>query len=103
MVNEMQLLESAFFLVKIIKKCFKKIISSHQVTNNIAEFVAMIEILRFVYEKNKKYENVHYNIVSDSMYTIQCITKWIKKWKTKRMENKFWCSSKKQSTNYKNI
>ena len=60
----------------------KKIVSSQQVTNNIAELVAMLEILRFIYEKSKIQKNYHYNIVSDSMYTIQCITKWIWKWKT---------------------
>lgn len=56
----------------------KKIKSSNKITNNIAELIAMNEILKIICNANEL--NTYYNILSDSLYTINCITKWIKKW-----------------------
>ena len=44
-----------------------------KVTNNIAELKAICECL-------KKLDSKKYKIVTDSMYSINCVTKWYKNW-----------------------
>lgn len=43
-------------------------------TNNLAELSAISECVKTLKEDG------HYNIVSDSMYSINCLTKWYPKW-----------------------
>ena len=54
----------------------KKIKSNQKITNNIAELLAIKEVL--LYHVN---DHQSWTIVSDSLYSIQAITKWIHKWK----------------------
>ena len=49
-------------------------IETKKVTNNVAELAAIYECVKIL-------DNQKYTIVSDSMYSINCVTKWYKNWK----------------------
>ncbi len=80
--------------------------SMNKVTNQVAEISACIVAIETILENNSDFKSIL--ICSDSMYTINCITKWCKKW-----EEKNWTKSdgkiienleliKKLSSFYKN-
>ena len=80
--------------------------NTNKVTNQVAEITACIVAIETILENNGDKNNIL--ICSDSMYTINCITKWCKAW-----EKKNWTKSdgkiienleliKKLSSYYKN-
>jgi ribonuclease HI len=56
---------------------FSEIIDELECTNQKSELTAIKRALEIIIEKDI---NVEYTIVSDSMYSLNCITKWYKKW-----------------------
>jgi len=68
--------------------------NSNKVTNQVAEISACIIAIETILENNSNH-NISIMICSDSMYTINCITKWCKKWE----ENNWIKSDKKQIEN----
>ena len=52
-----------------------------KVTNQVAEIKACIVAVEIAIEKQLFNDNNCLNICSDSLYTINCITKWCKNWK----------------------
>ena len=56
---------------------YSEILKDESCTNQKSELSAIKKALEIIIEKDK---NVEYTIVSDSMYALNCITKWYKKW-----------------------
>jgi ribonuclease HI len=55
--------------------------ATNRVTNQVAELQACITAIEIAIEESIILENI-LNICTDSMYTINSITKWCKKWKS---------------------
>ena len=70
-----------FFGVNDERNISKKICSTSKLTNNIAELLALKYTLLFIIQQQDKKHNIKWNIMSDSKYSIQCITTWKKNWK----------------------
>ena len=56
---------------------FSEILKDSECTNQKSELSAIKKAMEIIIEKDI---NVEYVIVSDSMYALNCITKWYKKW-----------------------
>ena len=54
---------------------------TNKVTNQVAEITACIVAIETILENNSNYKSIL--ICSDSMYTINCITKWCNGWEKK--------------------
>jgi ribonuclease HI len=67
-------------------------------TNQKAELTAILKSLEILNENSEYFKNKQIVIVTDSMYSINCVTKWSKNWKTNG-----WKNAKGQSIKNKEI
>src|SRR5579872_5166996 len=61
-------------------KDISKVYRDGSCTNQRTELYAILTALRYI-KKNLGLSNYHINIRTDSNYSINCVTKWITKWK----------------------
>ena len=64
-----------FFSKKDLRNLSKRFDSKEEVTNNKAELTAILECLKLLHPGEKWY------VVSDSEYSINCVTKWYMSWR----------------------
>lgn len=73
----------------------KKIISDIKLTNNIAELLALKTALTMIAQSR---QNIHWCVITDSKYSINCIEKWVVTW-----EKNGWRTSKNKEVKNKEL
>jgi len=73
------------YIPKLDIKFSKKIPNA---TNNISELKAILKATKFTY--SKKFPNTNFVLYTDSQYSINCCTKWHKKWRWNGREKKYY-------------